>query len=612
MSNPETTPPPVDESTRALDEPKKEMSDDYRSGISARPSFIRNSMTNLSNTGPLNSGGNKVIRVVTEMSSSTMSGGASPFGQNAASAIRDNREREKKEMSELNDRLASYIEKVRFLEAQNRHLDANLKMLKDRWGRDSGSIKAMYESELTTARKLIDTTSHDRGKLDGDLRKLQDEVNEQRRKYEEAVRARKTDREKLDDLLVQLSNLEAEINLLKRRIALLEEEISRLRKENQRLQAELQRVRTELDQETLSRIDYQNQVQTLLEEIEFLRRSHDQEIKDLQAMAARDTTNENREFFRNELASAIRDIRNEYDQLNNANRNDIESWYKLKVQEIETQSARQNMEQGYQKEELKRLKTQLADLRNKLADLEGRNAMLEKQIQELNYQIEDDQRNYEDALNAKDNQIRKLREECQALMVELQMLLDAKQTLDAEIAIYRKMLEGEGDGPGLRQLVEQVVRTTGINEVADTETMRVVKGETSSHQSYSRSAKGNVSIQETSPEGKYVVLENTHRAKEENIGEWKLKRRIDSKREIVYTFPKDFVLRPNKTVKIWARSQGGIHNPPDQLVFDGEETFGVGANIQTVLYNTHGEERATLTQRQSSQTTSQQQQNTIH
>lgn len=45
--------------------------------------------------------------------------------------------------------------------------------------------------------------------------------------------------------------------------------------------------------------------------------------------------------------------------------------------------------------------------------------------------------------------------------------LDFK-TLDAEIAIYRKMLEGEGDGPGLKQLVEQVVRTTGINEVADT------------------------------------------------------------------------------------------------------------------------------------------------
>ena len=416
------------------------------------------------------------------MSSSTISGGASPFGQNVASAVRDSREREKKEMRELNDRLASYIEQVRFLEAQNRKLAADLELLRGRWGKDTTTVKTIYEAELTvctkfklniqtsfqTARRLVEDTGKQRGDLERDLRKLQDELADVRRKFDEAVKGRAQDRAKIDELLVELSNLEAEINLLKRRIALLEEEIARLKKENMRLTAELQRIRTEIDQETLNRIDYQNQVQTLLEEIDFLRRSHDQEIKDLQGMAARDTTNENREFFRNQLAQAIRDIRDEYDRLNASNRNDIESWYKLKVQEIETQSARQNMENDYQKDELKRLRNQLGELRGKLADLEGRNAMLERQIQELNYQIEDDQRAYEDALNAKDAEIRKMREECQALMVELQMLLDTKQTLDAEIAIYRKMLEGEGDGPGLKQLVEQVVRTTGINEVADT------------------------------------------------------------------------------------------------------------------------------------------------
>lgn len=34
-------------------------------------------------------------------------------------------------------------------------------------------------------------------------------------------------------------------------------------------------------------------------------------------MVSRDTTPENREFFKNELASAIRDIRQEYDQVRN-------------------------------------------------------------------------------------------------------------------------------------------------------------------------------------------------------------------------------------------------------------------------------------------------------
>ncbi|VDN88494.1 unnamed protein product [Brugia pahangi] len=71
----------------------------------------------------------------------------------------------------------------------------------------------------------------------------------------------------------------------------------------------------DVDQETLNRIDHQNQVQTLLEEIDFIRRVHEQEIRELQSLAARDTTPENREFFKNELASAIRDIRAEYDQV---------------------------------------------------------------------------------------------------------------------------------------------------------------------------------------------------------------------------------------------------------------------------------------------------------
>ena len=89
---------------------------------------------------------------------------------------------------------------------------------------------------LQEAKKLIDDTSLARRDLDTQVRRLQDELDEQRRKYEEAVRARSGDREKIDDLLVQLSNLESELSLLKRRISLLEEELGRLRKENSRLQ----------------------------------------------------------------------------------------------------------------------------------------------------------------------------------------------------------------------------------------------------------------------------------------------------------------------------------------------------------------------------------------
>jgi chromosome segregation ATPase len=172
--------------------------------------------------------------------------------------------------------------------------------------------------------------------------------------------------------LAKLAALESEIALLKRRLTRLEQTVAAKRKENKQLMEELQRARTGLDHETMGRIDYQNQAQALLEEIDFLRRSHNQEVQDLQAMASRDTTGENREFFRNELAAAIRDIRTEYDQLTSTQKTDIESWYKLKVQEVQSQSACVNKEHSYHREELKRLRTQIGDLRGKLGDLESK------------------------------------------------------------------------------------------------------------------------------------------------------------------------------------------------------------------------------------------------
>lgn len=569
---------------------------EYRSSIGARESYsahhLRSPGAAVYGSG---GGGGRVLKIVTEMGASSLHGISPAFGSNAASAILESREREKREMQDLNDRLGSYIERVRFLEAENRRLAKELEDLRGNWGSDTKDVKIRFASELSEARRLIDDTAKDKANIEVLIARLNNELNEYRMLLEEGYRVRDSDRERMMGLEATLVDVNGEIGQLQRRIKSLTEELGKYGRDNTRLNNELKKSRDDFDKETLDRIGFQNQVQTMLEEIEFLRRIHDQEVKELQALAA--PPQENKEYFRNELSLAIRDIKNEYDNIAAQGKADMESWYKLKVQEVQSAGNRDNMESNFQREEVTRLRTQINTSREKLSDLETRNATLEKQVRDMTYQLEDEQRQYEAALNDRDAQVRKMREEASALMYELQSLLNTKQTLDAEIAIYRKMLEGEESRAGLRSMVEQVVKTHSIHQSDETESTRNVRGERELKTSFQRSAKGNVTIAETHPEGKYIILENTHRTKDEQLDHWRLKRRIDGRREILYTFPDDITLRAGNTVTVWVRGAGGRYDPPRDLVFDEETSWGTGNNVQTILYNPDGEEKATLVQR---------------
>uniref|UniRef100_A0A0K0EY44 SH2 domain-containing protein n=1 Tax=Strongyloides venezuelensis TaxID=75913 RepID=A0A0K0EY44_STRVS len=563
------------------------MTSTYKSAISPRVGLDGvKSSTQSSNTG--------FSKVFVE--TCKYSTGMSSMSQSAANRIRDDREREKKEMTILNDRLASYIEKVRFLEAQNRKLKADLDLLKSRCGKESYSIKEMYEKEIHEARQLFLNTNREREQLEKAIHELLEEIRLFRDKYDNAKYGREVDREKINKLIEQLCQMEAETRCMRKQIENLNDDVVDLKKQNALLLQELQKTRNDVDQETLNKIDYQNQVQTLLEEIRFISDANEQEIIDLQNMAYRDTTTENREYFKQELVSAMKDIREEYDQICEAQRTEMESWYRIKVQEIHTKCATKELEQSYCKEEVRKLRSQCIDIRGRLSELESRNAILEKQAEELRYQMSDEARSYEAQIADRDNQINKMKKEANALMIELQLLLDKKTTLDAEIAIYKSLLDGEANRVGLSQLTDRVRGYTFSNETLINQ-KRIVKGEQTTRSGFQRSAKGNVSIIEANLDGKVITLENSNRSKSENIGGWQIKRLIGGShpREITYTFPKDFILRPLKTVKIYARNEG-VHNPPESIVTN-EETFGSGVHVQTFLYNHIGEERATFMQK---------------
>lgn len=68
------------------------------------------------------------------------------------------------------------------MEAQNRKLALDLDFLQNRWGKDTPSIRDMYESDIKQAHKLISETNIAREELQNKIQKLRDEIHHIRRK----------------------------------------------------------------------------------------------------------------------------------------------------------------------------------------------------------------------------------------------------------------------------------------------------------------------------------------------------------------------------------------------------------------------------------------------
>jgi len=537
------------------------------------------------------------------------SGAYAQVSSAGVASVKSGRDKEKKDMQDLNERFASYIEKVRFLEAQNRKLADELEKLKAKWGKETTAIKAMYQAELDEARRLLDEAEKEKAKLEIRCTSLEEQIDELQVQLEDMKHARIQDRETIERQNQQLSEYEAEINVLRRRIEQLENDREKDKKEIARLSEALNRARVDLDNETLAHIDAENRRQTLEEELEFLKQVHEQEMKELAALAYRDTTAENRDFWKNEMGNALREIQSTYDEKMDAMRTEMETYYNMKVQEFRTGATRQNMETVHSKEESKRLRGQLADLRNKLGDVEARNAQLERELELLRRDYDEKEREWETDKAEMTNEIAKLRAEMEAILKELQDIMDTKLGLELEIAAYRKLLEGEENRIGLKNVVETMMKQSITSSSAQNsfseydhglddsslKVSQVVKGEMSAKTTYQRSAKGPVSIMECSADGKYVCLENTSR-KDESIDGWRINRVIDGVEKANLTLPNNLVVKGNTKVKIWA------HGKKDSTAGSSDieaniDTWGIGANITTKLINKNNEDRATHIQK---------------
>ena len=139
------------------------------------------------------------------------------------------------------------------------------------------------------------------------------------------------DKERISELESQIAINQSDMSLLKRRLADGQDEERRYKQETQHLISEIQRVSSELENEMKQRLMLETDKQGLEEQLIFMREMHSKEVEAIKEKALRQVGLDPSQYFKSELANAIRGIREEFEALGSNQRSELDVWFRLKV-----------------------------------------------------------------------------------------------------------------------------------------------------------------------------------------------------------------------------------------------------------------------------------------
>ncbi|KAH0626835.1 hypothetical protein JD844_002086 [Phrynosoma platyrhinos] len=303
---------------------------------------------------------------------------------------------EKMTMQNLNDRLASYLDKVRCLEEENAQLECKIREWYDRQGplndpKDYGC----YYQQIEDLKNQIICATVENSKLVLDIDNNRMTADDFRMKYETE--------------LALCQNVEADINGL----------------------------RQVLDQLTLFRSDLEAQLESLREELCCLKKNHEEEVKHLKSQATGDVSVEVNTCPGPDLKKVLEELRCQYETMIENNRREVEKWYECKMEEV-------NQEVCNSSKEVEDCNNQVIDLRRQIQTLEidlqaqlSLRDTLQGSLAETECRYNNHLAEIQNQISCVEQQLAELRAEMECQNREYRDLLDVKCRLEQEIQTYR-------------------------------------------------------------------------------------------------------------------------------------------------------------------------------